>query len=214
MLHTSTSEVYGTARYVPIDEAHPLQGQSPYSASKIGADQIALSFYSSFGLPVSVIRPFNTFGPRQSARAFIPTVISQIAAGFETIKLGSLYPTRDFTFVKDMADAFIAVAESEDAVGEVINAGSNFEISMENTVKMIAEIMCVSVHISEDEQRIRPSNSEVARLWADIGKVRRLTHWQPSYANISGFKRGLQETIAWYQKNENRKLFKATVYNV
>lgn len=214
VVHTSTSEVYGTARYVPIDEVHPLQGQSPYSASKIGADQIAMSFYTSFGVPVSIIRPFNTFGPRQSARAFIPTVITQIANNCEKIKLGSLHPTRDFTFVKDTAKSFVAIAESDRSVGEVINAGSNFEISMIDTVKMIAELMGVDIDIVEDEQRIRPVNSEVERLWADNAKALRLTHWKPEYAGISGFKRGLQETIEWFLQAENKKNYKSTVYNV
>jgi dTDP-glucose 4,6-dehydratase len=214
VVHTSTSEVYGTARYVPIDEAHPLQGQSPYSASKIGADQIAMSFYTSFSVPVSIIRPFNTYGPRQSARAFIPTVITQIASDYKNIKLGSLHPTRDFTFVKDTAKAFIAIAESDYSVGEVINAGSNFEISMEATVKMIAEIMGADINIVEDEQRIRPINSEVERLWADHSKALRLTNWQPEYASISGFKQGLQETIQWFLQNDNKKNYKPAVYNV
>ena len=214
VVHTSTSEVYGTARYVPIDEAHPLQGQSPYSASKIGADQIAMSFYTSFNVPVSIIRPFNTYGPRQSARAFIPTVIAQIASDCNNIKLGSLHPTRDFTFVKDTAKAFITVAESDHSIGEVINAGSNFEISMEATVQVIAELMDADIDIVEDEQRIRPINSEVERLWADNEKIKKLTHWQPEYASISGFKRGLQETIQWFLQNENIKNYKPTVYNV
>lgn len=214
VVHTSTSEVYGTARYVPIDEAHPLQGQSPYSASKIGADQIALSFYTSFDVPISVIRPFNTFGPKQSARAFIPTVITQIANECKKIKLGSLHPTRDFTFVKDIANAFIAIAESENTIGEVMNAGSNFEISMEDTVKIIAELMGENIEIAEDAQRIRPKNSEVERLWADHGKLLQLTNWKPEYAGISGFKRGLQETIDWFLQHENNKLYKPTVYNV
>ncbi len=214
VVHTSTSEVYGTARYVPIDEAHPLQGQSPYSASKIGADQIAMSFYTSFGVPVSIIRPFNTFGPRQSARAFIPTVITQIANDCEKIKLGSLHPTRDFTFVKDTAKAFVAVTESDYSVGEIINAGSNFEISMQDTVKMIAELMGADIDVVEDEQRIRPINSEVERLWADNNKAFRLTNWQPEYASISGFKRGLEETIRWFLQSENNKLYKPTAYNV
>lgn len=214
VVHTSTSEVYGTARYVPIDEAHPLQGQSPYSASKIGADQIALSFYTSFGVPVSVIRPFNTFGPRQSARAFIPTVITQIANKCEKIKLGSLHPTRDFTFVKDTARAFVAIAESDNAVGEVINVGSNFEISMGDTVKLIAQLMNSDVDVVQDDQRIRPSKSEVERLWADHSKALRITNWRPEYASISGFKHGLEETIRWFLQSENNKLYKPTVYNV
>ncbi|OGT39842.1 MAG: NAD-dependent dehydratase [Gammaproteobacteria bacterium RIFCSPHIGHO2_12_FULL_36_30] len=214
VVHTSTSEVYGTARYVPIDEAHPLQGQSPYSASKIGADQIAMSFYNSFGVPVSIIRPFNTFGPRQSARAFIPTVISQIANQSTKIKLGTLHPTRDFTFVTDTAKAFVAVAESENSVGEIMNVGSNFEISMGDTVKMIAELMNVDIEIIEDIQRIRPTKSEVERLWADNNKIKRLTDWKPEYSGIEGFQRGLQKTIEWFLHQENKKLYKSTVYNV
>lgn len=214
VVHTSTSEVYGTARYVPIDEAHPLQGQSPYSASKIGADQIAMSFYSSFNVPVSIIRPFNTFGPRQSARAFIPTVITQIASGCEKIKLGSLHPTRDFTFVKDTAKAFLAIAESEKSIGEVINIGSNFEISMHDTAKMIAEIMNADIDIIEDENRIRPINSEVGRLWADYSKALRLTSWKPEYSGADGFKHGLQETIAWFLRDKNNAYYKPEVYNV
>lgn len=214
VVHTSTSEVYGTARYVPIDEAHPLQGQSPYSASKIGADQIAMSFYSSFDVPVSIIRPFNTYGPRQSARAFIPAVITQIAAGYDKIKLGSLQPTRDFTFVTDTAKAFLAVAESDYTVGEVINIGSNFEISMKNTAKLIAELMDTEIEIIQDTQRIRPINSEVERLWADNGKILRLTNWQPEYIGVSGFNRGLQETIKWFLNLDNSKLYKPMRYGV
>ena len=214
VVHTSTSEVYGTAKYVPINENHPLQGQSPYSASKIGADQIAMSFYSSFNVPVSIIRPFNTFGPRQSARAFIPTVITQIVAGFTQIKLGSLHPTRDFTFVKDTAKAFVAIAESENSVGEVINIGSNFEISMESTVKIIAELMGVDIEIIQDKERIRPVNSEVERLWADNSKALCLTDWTPEYSGLDGFKRGLQETIQWFLKDKNCTLYKPMVYNV
>ena len=214
VVHTSTSEVYGTARYVPIDEDHPLQGQSPYSASKIGADQIAMSFYTSFDVPVSIIRPFNTFGPRQSARAFIPTVITQIANQCQQIKLGSLRPTRDFTFVKDTAAAFVAIAESEKTIGEVINIGSHFEISMENTVKMIAEIMGEEIDMIEDAQRIRPVKSEVERLWADNTKALSLTNWKPQYAGIDGFKHGLQETIEWFLQRDNLKHYKSTVYHV
>lgn len=214
VVHTSTSEVYGTAHYVPIDEAHPLQGQSPYSASKIGADQIAMSFYTSFGVPVSIIRPFNTFGPRQSARAFIPTVITQIANQCEKIKLGSLHPTRDFTFVTDTVKAFVAVAESENSTGEVMNVGSNFEISMGDIVKIIAELMNVDIEIIEDAQRIRPINSEVGRLWADNNKIKHLTNWQPEYSGIGGFKRGLEKTIKWFLHQENKKLYKSMVYNV
>ena len=171
VVHTSTSEVYGTARFVPITEEHPLQGQSPYSATKIGADQIAMSFYCAFDTPVAIIRPFNTYGPRQSARAVIPTIITQIAAGKRKIKLGALSPTRDFNYVLDTVQGFIAVAESAQAVGEVINFGSNYEISIGDTVKMIAEIMGEDIEIETDEQRLRPDKSEVDRLWCDNTKI-------------------------------------------
>ncbi len=214
VVHTSTSEVYGTAQYVPIDEDHPLQGQSPYSASKIGADQIALSFYRSFGTPVSVIRPFNTYGPRQSARAVIPTIITQIASGERNIKLGAIHPTRDFNFVKDTVKGFISVAEAEQSTGEVINIGSNYEISIGDTAKLIAESMNTDVEILEDEQRIRPEKSEVERLWADNQKARSILNWEPTYAGREGFKRGLQETIAWFSDPQNLKGYKANRYNL
>lgn len=214
VVHTSSSEVYGTARYVPIDEAHPLQGQSPYSASKIGADQIAMSFYTSFDLPVSIIRPFNTFGPRQSLRAFIPTVIAQIAAGYQKIKLGSLHPTRDFSFVTDTVNGFIAVLESEKSVGEVINVGSNFEISMQDTASLIAQEMHTHVEIELQKNRIRPEKSEVDRLWANNKKVFDLTNWMPEYSGKEGFIRGLKETIKWYLNEENLKHFKPQQYGL
>jgi NAD dependent epimerase/dehydratase len=214
VVNTSTSEVYGTARFVPITEEHPLQGQSPYSATKIGADQIAMSFYNAFDTPVATIRPFNTYGPRQSARAFIPTVITQIASGKRRIKLGALHPTRDFNFVKDTVRGFIAVAGSERSVGEVINIGSNFEVSMGDTVRMIAEIMKTDVEIETDEMRLRPEKSEVDRLWADNSKARKLTGWEPAYGGKEGFKRGLAETIAWFGKPENLKDYKADIYNI
>lgn len=214
VLHTSTSEVYGTARFVPITEEHPLQGQSPYSASKIGADQIALSFHAAFNTPVAVIRPFNTYGPRQSARAVIPTVITQIAKGQRTIKLGSLHPTRDFNFIKDTVRGFIAVAESDRSVGEVINIGSNFEVSIGDTVKMISEIMGAAIDIETDEVRIRPDKSEVERLWADNAKARLLTGWEPEYAGKEGFRRGLQETTEWFREPGNLKAYKSHLYNI
>ena len=214
MIHTSTSEVYGTARFVPITEEHPLQGQSPYSASKIGADQIAMSFYNSFDTPVSIIRPFNTYGPRQSARAIIPTVITQIASGKRKIKLGALHPTRDFNFVMDTVRGFISVAESEESVGEVINIGSNFEISIGDTVQLIAEVMGVEIEIETEEVRLRPEKSEVDRLWADNSKARDLTGWEPVYGGREGFKRGLAETVAWFTKPENLKNYKTDIYNV
>lgn len=214
VVHTSTSEVYGTARFVPITELHPLHGQSPYSASKIGADQLALSFYSSFDIPVSVIRPFNTYGPRQSARAVIPTIITQIANGKRVIKLGSLSPTRDFSFVQDTVRGFVAVAEADQAVGEVINIGSGFEISIGDTVKLIAEVMGTDVEIETDEQRLRPANSEVERLFASNKKAQELLNWEPNYAGISGFRRGLKETVEWFTKIENIKQYKADAYNI
>lgn len=214
VLHTSTSEVYGTARFVPITEEHPLQGQSPYSASKIGADQIAMSFYLSFGTPVSIVRPFNTYGPRQSARAVIPTVITQIASGSRKIKLGAMHPTRDFNYVKDTVNGFIAIAESDKTVGEVINIGSNYEVSIGDTVKLIAELMNKEIDIDTDQQRIRPENSEVERLWAENAKAKKLTGWEPAYGQREGFKRGLQETIAWFINPENLKQYKPGEYNI
>ena len=214
VINTSTSEVYGTARFVPITEEHPLQGQSPYSASKIGADQIAMSFYHAFGTPISIIRPFNTYGPRQSARAIIPTVITQIAGGSRRIKLGSLHPTRDFNYVKDTVSGFIAVAESDQTIGEVINVGSNFEISIGETVKLITEIMNVNIDIESDSQRIRPENSEVERLWADNSKAARLAGWTPAYGSKEGLKRGLEETVAWFADPEHLRQYKPGEYNI
>ncbi|WP_243310611.1 NAD-dependent 4,6-dehydratase LegB [Fundidesulfovibrio agrisoli] len=214
VVHTSTSEVYGTARFVPITEEHPLQGQSPYSASKIGADQIALSFYSSFETPVSVIRPFNTYGPRQSARAVIPTVITQIAGGSRSIKLGALHPTRDFNFVADTVGGFVAVAQADAAVGEVVNVGSNFEVSIGDTVRLIAEVMGADVEVLCDQERLRPAKSEVERLWADNAKALRVAGWQPEYGGLEGFRRGLAETAAWFTDPENLRLYKADRYNI
>lgn len=214
VVQTSTSEVYGTAQFVPITEEHPLHGQSPYSASKIGADQIAMSFYNAFGTPVALIRPFNTYGPRQSARAVIPTIITQIANGKRKIRLGALSPTRDFNYVKDTVQGFISIAESEKSVGEVINIGSNFEVSIGETAKLIAEAMEVEIEIETDEIRIRPEKSEVNRLWADNSKAKRLLDWVPAYAGREGFKRGLKETIAWFTNQENLKRYKADVYNI
>lgn len=208
IVHTSTSETYGTALYVPIDEKHPMQGQSPYSASKIGADKIAESFYRSFNLPVATIRPFNTYGPRQSARAVIPTVISQILDGKKEIKLGSLTPTRDFNYVKDTAEAFVKIAESDKTIGEVINAGSNYEISIGDTVRKIIDIMGKDVKIICDEERIRPEKSEVNRLWADNSKIKDITEWEPKYS----LDKGLKETVDWVR--DNMKYFKSDIYNV
>ena len=208
IVHTSTSETYGTALYVPIDEKHPMQGQSPYSASKIAADKMAESFYRSFNLPVAVIRPFNTYGPRQSARAVIPTIISQILSGKNTIKLGSLSPTRDFNFVLDTVEAFVRVAESDNTVGQVVNAGSNHEISIGDVAdKIIKNINC-NVKIECDEERLRPKNSEVNRLWADNSKIKKLTGWQPKYT----IDEGLKLTIEWIKNN--MQYFKTDIYNV
>lgn len=214
VVHTSTSEVYGTALYVPIDEDHPLQGQSPYSASKIGADQMAMSFYKSFDTPVAIIRPFNTYGPRQSARAVIPTIIGQLAAGKTTIRLGAVSPTRDFNYVKDTVNGFISVMNSEKSIGEVINIGSNYEISILDTANLIADIMNVNLTIETDEQRFRPEKSEVERLWAENKKAKELLNWEPQYGAKEGLRRGLEETIEWFTKAENLASYKTDVYNI
>ena len=214
VVHTSTSEVYGTARFVPITEDHPLQGQSPYSASKIGADQIAMSFYTSFGTPVSIIRPFNTYGPRQSARAVIPTIITQIANGKRQIKLGAVSPTRDFNYVSDTVAGFIAALNSDQGIGEVINIGSNFEISIGDTARTIAEVMGVEIKILTDEQRLRPEKSEVERLWASNDKARELLGWQPQYGGLEGFRRGLTETVDWFSKPSHLASYKSDIYNL
>ncbi|MCE4538181.1 NAD-dependent 4,6-dehydratase LegB [Pelomonas sp. P7] len=214
VVHTSTSEVYGTARFVPITEEHPLQGQSPYSASKIGADQIAQSFFHSFGTPVTTIRPFNTYGPRQSARAVIPTIITQIAAGARQLKLGALHPTRDFNYVQDTVRGFLALAQCDAAVGQVVNIGSNYEVSIGETAALIAELMGQKVEFISDEQRIRPTGSEVERLWAANAKARELTGWTPEYPGVEGLKRGLGETINWFTQPENLRRYKAGVYNI
>ena len=201
VVHTSSSEVYGTALYVPIDEKHPLQGQSPYSASKIGADKIVESFYCSFDLPVATIRPFNTYGPRQSARAIIPTIITQ-AIDQEKIKLGSLFPTRDYTFVKDTVNGFIRTAESKSSIGEVINIGSNFEISMGDLAQRISSLLNKDIMIMQDSSRVRPLKSEVKRLWCDNAKAKRLLGWEPQVS----LDEGLKETIEWV--SENKKMIK------
>jgi len=214
IVHTSTSEVYGTARYVPIDENHPLQGQSPYAATKIGADQLALAFYRSFGTPVAVIRPFNTYGPRQSARAVIPTVITQLVSGNKVVKLGSIHPTRDFNYVKDTVQGFIAAASCDQSVGEVINIGSNYEISIGDLVKTIAELMHTEARIESESQRLRPEKSEVERLWAENSKAKNLLGWTPSFGGLDGLKRGLLETIAWFSGADNIKNYRIDVYNL
>lgn len=214
VVHTSTSEVYGTARFVPITEEHPLQGQSPYSASKIGADQMAHSFYASFGMPIVIARPFNTYGPRQSARAVIPTIITQVASGQRELHLGSIHPTRDFNYVKDTVSGFIAAANSERGLGEVINIGSNYEISIGDTVELIAEVMGVSVGITTDQERLRPEKSEVERLWASNDKARNLLGWQPEYGGYNGFRRGLIDTVDWFSNPENLAAYKVDRYNI
>lgn len=210
ILVTSTSEVYGTAKYVPIDEKHPLQPQSPYSASKIGADAIAMSFYNAFKLPITIVRPFNTYGPRQSARAVIPTIISQIANGMNEIKLGDLSPTRDFNYVEDTCRGFLELAKCDQAIGETVNIGSNFEISIKDTLDLIKDIMHSDVRFITDEQRIRPENSEVFRLWCDNTKIRELTGFEPKYS----IREGLEKTVEWFTKPENLAKYKPGLYNV
>lgn len=210
VIATSTSEVYGTAKYVPIDESHPKQPQSPYSASKIGADMMALSFYNAFNLPVIIARPFNTYGPRQSARAIIPTIITQIASGVKEIKLGDLSPTRDFNYVKDIAKGFIELSKCNEAIGKEVNICSNFEISMKDTMELIAKIMNSEVKFITDEQRIRPTNSEVYRLWGDNSKLKSLTGFTPSYS----IEEGLKQTIEWFSIKENLLKYKSNIYNV
>lgn len=208
VLVTSTSETYGTAQYVPIDEDHPLVGQSPYSASKIGADQLAVSYATSFELPVKLVRPFNNYGPRQSARAIIPTVISQIMSGKREIHLGNVTPTRDFTFAKDTARAFVAIAKSDKLYGEVVNVGMNEEITIKDLVDLIAEIMEAELKIITDEQRVRPEKSEVERLMCNNEKILATTDWKPKYT----LRTGLEETVEWFKKNLG--MYKADIYNV
>ncbi len=210
IIHTSTSEVYGTAKYIPIDEKHPKQAQSPYSASKIGADAMAMSFYNAFALPVTIARPFNTYGPRQSARAIIPSIITQIASGKKQIKLGDLTPTRDFNYVKDTCSGFLALAENDSTTGKEINIASNFEISMKDTLDLIKNIMNSDVEFITDKQRIRPENSEVFRLWGDNALIKSLTDFTPKYS----IEKGLEETISWFTKSENLKKYKPDIYNV
>ena len=207
---TSTSEVYGTARYAPIDEGHPLQGQSPYSASKIGADKIAESFYLSFGLPVAIARPFNTYGPRQSARAVIPTIISQLLSGKKEIRLGALYPTRDFVYVKDTAQAFVDIARSPGTTGEVVNIATQSEISIRDLARKLIKIIDPSARITKDEKRLRPEESEVKRLCGSNAKIKRLAGWRPAH----DLNEGLEETIDWFADRENLRLYKSGVYNI
>lgn len=210
VIHTSTSEVYGTAQYVPIDEKHPMQPQSPYSASKIGADAMAMSFFNAFSLPVVIARPFNTYGPRQSARAVIPTIISQIASGARQIQLGDVSPTRDFNYVLDTCRGFLALANCDAAIGQAVNIGSNFEISVKATLELIRKLMHSDVEFVTDESRIRPGNSEVFRLWCDNSKIYEMTGFKPEF-NIE---QGLQATIDWFLQPENLAKYKADIYNV
>ena len=210
VIHTSTSEVYGSAQYVPIDENHPLQAQSPYSASKIAADAMAISFYNSFELPLTIARPFNTYGPRQSARAFIPTIISQIASNQPQLKLGDITPTRDLNFVLDTCRGFLSLYKSSDAIGEVINIGSNAEISVGDVASLIKSEMSSSIEIITDPQRIRPEKSEVTRLWCDNKKIKELTNYSPAYDIVSG----LKETITWFQNKDNLAKYKSDIYNI
>jgi dTDP-glucose 4,6-dehydratase len=213
VVQTSTSEVYGTARFVPITEEHPLSAQSPYSATKIAADHLALSFYHSFGTPVVVLRPFNTYGPRQSARAVIPTIITQILSGERQIKLGALQPTRDFNYVEDIVRGFMAATENDACIGEVINLGSGYEISVGQTAELIAQIMGEEIDVIADEQRIRPEKSEVQRLMASNAKAKQLIGWQPMYGDIEGFRHGLEKTIEWFSQKEHLGGYKAGIYN-
>lgn len=210
IIHTSTSEVYGTARYVPINEEHPLQPQSPYSATKIAADSIAISFYNAFDLPLTICRPFNTYGPRQSMRAVIPTIITQLTKGEKQIRLGDTSPTRDFNFVEDTCIGMVKLAESEQTMGEVVNIGSNFEISIGDTFKLIKKILQIDAEIITDDQRLRPKKSEVNRLWCDNSKIKKLTGYKPQYS----FEQGLKKTIDWYSQPENLKSYKTDIYNV
>lgn len=208
LVQTSTSEVYGTARRVPIDEEHPLQAQSPYAASKIAADQLALSYHRSFGVPVAVIRPFNTFGPRQSTRAVIPTIVTQLAAGDSRVALGALSPTRDFSFVADTVSGFIALARQDAGIGEVINFGSGFEISIGETARLIAEIMARPIELVCEAERLRPPASEVERLHADIAKAHRLLGWRPRPGGLAGFRAGLEKSVAWFSDPANLALYR------
>lgn len=210
LIHTSSSEVYGTAQFVPITERHPINPQSPYAATKAGADLLAIAFCRSFELPVAVIRPFNTYGPRQSARAVIPTIITQILCGERKIKIGSLHPTRDFTYVKDTVEGFIETAELSDSIGRVINIGDNCEISIGDLVDVIARLMNVEVEIVTEKARIRPEQSEVERLWADTEQAQKLSGWFPKYT----LEEGLKETIRWFSNTENLRLYKPNIYNI
>lgn len=215
VIHTSTSEVYGTAQFVPITEEHPLSAQSPYAASKIGADQIALSYNRSFDLAITVLRPFNTYGPRQSARAVIPTIITQIVAGNSSVKLGSLYPTRDFNYVEDIVSAYLAALSADKAkiIGEVFNVGSGFEISIADTAQLIANILGIELKIEREVERVRPKFSEVDRLFCANSKAKTALNWLPKFAGTDGFRRGLERTVQWFSDAENIASYKVGIYN-
>ena len=212
IIHTSTSEVYGTPKYIPIDENHLVSAQSPYAASKIAADQIALSYNKSFNLPVTILRPFNTFGPRQSLRAIIPTIVTQLIKN-KVLKLGSLYPTRDLTFVDDTVDAFVSTLNKKKDIGEIINVGSGFEISVKDLVSQISKIMGVKIDIQKEKERIRPKKSEVDRLYANIKKAKKILNWTPKYSKKNGFEKGLKKTIEWFSKVENLNHYKTDIFN-
>jgi NAD dependent epimerase/dehydratase len=214
VVHTSTSECYGTAQFVPITEKHPLQGQSPYAATKIAADQLAWSFWSSFNLPLTIVRPFNTYGPRQSARAVIPSIITQLASSESKIKLGSTHPTRDFSYISDTVSGFIAALKSDNAYGEVVNIGSGYEIAIADVVKLISEIMGLEVDIEVDDKRLRPYNSEVERLWACNEKASRILGWAPEFGSLDGFRSGLLETIDWFTNRSNLAKYKTGIYAI
>tara|TARA_X000000950_G_C13907310_1_gene657478 strand:- start:1926 stop:2921 length:996 start_codon:yes stop_codon:yes gene_type:complete len=213
IIHTSTSEVYGTPEYLPIDETHRINAQSPYAASKVSADQLALSFYQSFSTPVSIIRPFNTFGPRQSARAIIPTIILQILSGKKKLKLGNLYSTRDLSFIDDTVDGFIAMIK-KNTFGETINLGTGYDVSIKKLVTLIAKAMSVKVEILIDEKRVRPKSSEVNRLRSNNKKAKKILNWKPKYLNEVGLLKGLSKTIDWFSKKENLKDYKSEIYNI
>lgn len=210
VLVTSTSEVYGTAKYVPMDEEHPRQGQSPYSATKIGADSIAQSFYRSFDLPVSIVRPFNTYGPRQSARAIVPTIISQLISGSRQLRLGSLNPTRDLVYVKDVVEGFIEIAGSDETAGEQINIATQTEISIGQLARKLIDMLGVEAEVVRDDERLRPENSEVERLLGDNEKIMKLTNWRPRHS----LDEGLIETIEWFRISKHLELYKPEIYNV
>jgi dTDP-glucose 4,6-dehydratase len=212
VIHISTSEVYGSAQFIPITENHPIIGQSPYSASKIGADQMAISYYKSFNLPVTIIRPFNTFGPRQSSRAVIPTIITQILKN-KPIKLGSISPTRDFTFVEDTVAGMISSIKNKKSIGQVINIGSGYEISINKLYLTISKLMGKKLKLLTSKTRVRPKNSEVMRLCASIKKAEKILKWKPKYKDLKGLEKGLIKTIKWFEYKDNLKRYKTDIYN-